>query len=131
MIEGAAPLISRWTTLRALRSEVLKVLEDARAAKAIGSSLQAEVKITASGGNLRLLKSLDDDLRFVLITSAAHVTAGADDIKLQIDVKASRHAKCERCWHYRSDIGSHTDHPDICGRCVANLYGAGEARHFA
>ncbi len=131
VIEGAAPLISRWTALRALRSEVLKVLEDARAAKAIGSSLQAEVEITASGDNLRLLKSLGDDLRFVLITSAARVTAGADETSLQIGAKASGHAKCERCWHYRSDVGSHADHPDICGRCVVNLYGAGEARHFA
>ena len=130
-IEGAASLISRWTALRALRSEVLKVLEDARAAKAIGSSLQAAVEIIASGDQLTLLKSLDDDLRFVLITSTARVKAGVDKASLQIDVKASGHAKCERCWHYRSDVGSHADHPGICARCIANLYGAGEPRHFA
>ena len=117
--------------MRALRSEVLKVLEDARAAKAIGSSLQAEVELVASGDKLDLLKSLDDDLRFVLITSSALVTAGAAGTSLQIDVKASGHAKCERCWHYRSDVGSQAEHPDICGRCVDNLYGAGEPRHFA
>ena len=130
-IEGASSLISRWSALRTVRSEVQKVLEDARAAKAIGSSLQAEVEIVASGDRLCLLKSLDDDLRFVLITSKARVMVGAENTNLQIDVKASGHAKCERCWHYRSDVGSHAEHPDICGRCVANLYGAGEPRHFA
>ena len=130
-IEGAAQLLARWTALRALRSEVLKVLEEARAAKAIGSSLQAEVEITAGGDKLALLNSLDDDLRFVLITSAATVKEGADATNLHISVKASEHAKCERCWHYRSDVGGHADDPQICGRCVANLHGAGEPRHFA
>ena len=130
-IEGAAQLLARWTALRALRSEVLKVLEEARAAKAIGSSLQAEVEITAGGDKLALLNSLDDDLRFVLITSAATVKEGADATNLHISVKASEHAKCERCWHYRSDVGGHADDPEICGRCVANLHGAGEPRHFA
>ena len=130
-IEGAAQLLARWTALRALRSEVLKVLEEARAAKAIGSSLQAEVEITAGGDKLALLNSLDDDLRLVLITSAATVKEGADATNLHISVKASEHAKCERCWHYRSDVGGHADDPEICGRCVANLHGAGEPRHFA
>ncbi len=130
-IEGGADLIDKWSTLRAIRSDVLKVLEEARAAKTIGSSLQAEVEIAASGAKLDLLQSLGNDLRFVLITSSARVTPVADAAAEQVVAHPSNHAKCERCWHYRDDVGSDPAHPDICGRCVSNLSGAGEPRQFA
>jgi isoleucyl-tRNA synthetase len=130
-IEGGAELIGKWTALRAIRSDVLKVLEEARAAKTIGSSLQAEVEIAASGARLALLQSLGDDLRFVLITSSARVKPVADASAEKVVVHPSGHAKCERCWHYRDDVGSDPAHPDICGRCVSNLTGPGEPRQFA
>jgi isoleucyl-tRNA synthetase len=130
-VAGGGALIHRWNALRAARSDVLKVLEEARAAKTIGSSLQAEVRIAASGAKLALLESLGDDLRFVLITSAAHVSAAADAAGEHVTVAPSGHGKCERCWHYREDVGQDPAYPDICGRCVASLAGEGEPRQFA
>jgi isoleucyl-tRNA synthetase len=124
-------LLDRWGKIRSVRAEVQKQLEEARSAGNIGSSLQAEVEIRASRDKLALLRSLADDLRFVLITSSAVLTpvaAAADEAVL---VKASTHAKCERCWHYREDTGADAGHPGLCGRCVSNLYGAGEARAHA
>jgi isoleucyl-tRNA synthetase len=124
-------LLDRWGKIRSVRAEVQKQLEAARGAGNIGSSLQAEVELRASGDKLDLLQSLGDDLRFVLITSSAAVTpvgAAADEAVI---VHASTHAKCERCWHYRADTGADAGHPGLCGRCVSNLHGAGEARAYA
>jgi isoleucyl-tRNA synthetase len=120
-------LLAKWSTLRVFRSEVQKVLEKHREAGEIGSSLQAEVDITANVERLALLKTLGDELRFVLITSRADVTSGPDFIR----VAPSRHLKCARCWHWRADVGADTKHAEICGRCVSNLFGPGEPRHFA
>jgi isoleucyl-tRNA synthetase len=96
----------------------------------VGSSLQSEIDIYAGGAVHKSLSRLGDDLRFVLITSRAtlHSREGA---ALDIQVTPSPHQKCERCWHYRADVGADTTHPHICGRCVSNLYGAGEPRQFA
>jgi isoleucyl-tRNA synthetase len=129
-------LLERWGKIRSVRAVVQKQLEEARVAGKIGSSLQAEVEIRASGDKLALLQSLQDDLRFVLITSSAvvtPVTAAADEAVI---VTPSAHTKCERCWHYRADVdrertGAGAGHPGLCGRCVSNLYGAGEARAHA
>lgn len=120
-------LLDRWQSLREIRSRVLKELEAARVAGKIGSSLQAEVEVYASGSDLDLLASLGDDLRFVFITSQARTFHGED----KVIVTASSHAKCSRCWHYRSDVGADKSHAEICGRCVANLFGAGEPRTYA
>jgi isoleucyl-tRNA synthetase len=120
-----------WTEIRAYRSEVLKKLEDARGAGVIGSSLQAEVKMDASGGKHETLAALGDDLRFVLITSHADVARVATQNDEIIVVAPSSGRKCERCWHYRRDVGADPAHPEICGRCVANLFGAGEPRTYA
>ena len=121
----------KWAIIRAARAEVLKKLEEARSAGAIGSSLQAEVVVRASGEAYDALASLGDDLRFVLITSQARVERGADSEPTSAAVAPSAHAKCERCWHYRADVGADAAHPRLCGRCMANLYGAGEARSAA
>ena len=129
-IADSAILLDRWTKLRAIRSDVAKQLEEARTAGKIGSSLQAEVTIRASGEKLALLQSLGDDLRFVLITSKAVVEPAAK-AEASVLVVPSTHAKCERCWHYRADVGTHAGHPGICGRCVENLTGPGEARSHA
>jgi isoleucyl-tRNA synthetase len=129
---GFSPeLLDRWAKIRSVRAEVQKQLEDARSAGKIGSSLQAEVEIRASGDKLALLHSLQDDLRFVLITSSAVVTPVAAAADEAVFVNPSAHAKCERCWHYRDDVGADAGHPGLCGRCVSNLYGAGEARTHA
>ena len=128
---NAAALLSKWSALRSVRSDVLKVLEDARASKAIGSSLQAETDVRAHGEKFALLQTLGDDLRFVLITSAARLTAAASAAEECVLATPSKHPKCERCWHYRADVGADAAHPDICGRCVSNLFGAGEPRRFA
>jgi isoleucyl-tRNA synthetase len=130
-VSGAAALLAKWRTLRNIRSEVQKLIENHRAGGAIGSSLQAEVEIGASGEKLKLLQSLGDDLRFVLITSRATVTAAGSESEEAIRTAPSRHAKCERCWHWRADVGADPKHPAICARCVQNLYGPGEPRAFA
>ena len=78
--------------------------------------------------DLALLHSLGDDLKFVMITSAAQAVPGAE---LAVQVMPSAHAKCERCWHWRADVGADAAHPGICGRCVSNLHGAGEVRRVA
>ena len=114
--------------MREIRDAVNKELEAVRTAGQLGSSLQADVALTAAAADRALLESLGDDLRFVLITSAARVSEGA---ALTITVTPSRQTKCERCWHYRADVGSDPAHPAICGRCTVNLFGGGEARHIA
>lgn len=124
-------LIPRWRRIREIRSGVLKELEQTRAAGKIGSSLQAEVEIAAAGEDYQLLHSLEDDLRFVLITSQARVTLSGSSEQAQIIVTPSSHPRCERCWHYRADVGASSDHPTLCGRCVCNLFGAGEPRVHA
>jgi isoleucyl-tRNA synthetase len=134
----ANALRARWQRLRALRSDVQKQLETLRVAGRIGSSLAAEVDLHASGEQAQFLRSFGDDLRFVFITSRAAVTNGAasdavdtvlPDVK--VSTRPSPHAKCERCWHYRADVGNDPAHPEICGRCLSNLYGTGEVRTHA
>ena len=121
-------LLGRWSEIRRLRADVLKKIEAAREAGQIGSSLQAEVSIVATAAQADMLNSLGDELRFVLITSAASVSGGAAS---EINVTPSTHKKCDRCWHYRDDVGSHAEHPTICERCVTNLEGPGETRRYA
>jgi isoleucyl-tRNA synthetase len=84
------------------------------------------------GAAAALLRSLGDDLRFVLLTSAASVdTAQSVQAPMSVRVSPSEHAKCERCWHYRADVGHDPHHPGICARCTSNLYGSGEQRTYA
>ena len=130
-IDGEKALLARWSGIRAIRGEVQKRLEDLRAGGGIGSSLQAEVSIRASGEKYGLLAALGDDLRFVLITSQAVLHAGASADEVAIDVAPSAHAKCQRCWHWRAEVGADAGHPGLCARCLSNLFGAGEARSFA
>ena len=126
--ESGADLLGRWDEIRDIRAEVQRELEAVRVAGRIGSSLQAEVEIQGDGERFETLDSLGEDLRFVLITSQARVTRSPEP---RIVVDASPHRKCERCWHYRADVGHDPQHPDICSRCTSNLYGAGEPRVHA
>ncbi|MDO4904647.1 MAG: isoleucine--tRNA ligase [Lautropia sp.] len=124
----------RWTLIRTVRAQVLRDLESLREKGDIGSSLQAEVELTACGDTHDALATLGDDLRFVLITSAASLKRaepGSLDGELLIDARSSAHPKCERCWHWRADVGANAEHPGLCGRCESNLFGAGETRHHA
>jgi isoleucyl-tRNA synthetase len=78
-----------------------------------------------------VLASLDDDLKFVFITSAASVEEVADAGQETVTVTPSAADKCERCWHYRRDVGHDPAHPGLCGRCTSNLFGSGEKRCYA
>ncbi|MCE1185551.1 MAG: isoleucine--tRNA ligase [Rhodocyclales bacterium] len=129
--EGEEALLARWDGIRALRTEVQKQIEAVRAEGKVGSSLQAEVEIRAAGDKYQQLASLGDDLRFVLICSATTLVEVADASAEAIIVTPSAHQKCDRCWHYRADVGHDAEHPELCGRCTSNLYGAGEARQCA
>ena len=120
-----------WKTVRDIRNEVNKKIEEQRVQGAIGSPLQAEIEISVpSDESYGALQRLGDDLRFVLITSSAKVCQ-APGSGIMINVKPSTHTKCERCWHYRADVGHDANHPDLCGRCTSNLSGAGEPRQYA
>ena len=123
-----AALLDKWARIREVREAVNKAIEEVRTTGAIGSSLQANVRIAAPPDLHALLASLGEDLKFVLITSAAELAAGDE---LAIAVAPSRAVKCERCWHWRDDIGADPAHPTICGRCASNLQGACELRRIA
>ena len=131
-----------WERLIGVREAVSKELEKLRVAGGIGSSLDAEVELYCDEPLLADLNRLEDELRFFLITSYTRVHplaeqpdwAEAAEVAgqtLGIAVSPSGHAKCVRCWHHREDVGSHADHPELCGRCVDNVAGTGEQRRFA
>ncbi|SCY52371.1 Isoleucyl-tRNA synthetase [Nitrosospira sp. Nl5] len=124
-------LVRRWTRLRELRSQVQRRLEDSRALGQIGSSLAAAVEIRASGEDFLLLDSLGNELRLILVTSEARVARPENSGEEKISVTPCAHPKCERCWHYRQDVGINPGHPTICGRCISNLFGSGEPRRYA
>ncbi len=113
---------------RALRDIVNKDIETLRADGKVGSSLQANVTLQVNADDHTLLASLGADMKFVFITSAIKLAAGS---ATSVSTTASSDTKCERCWHYCDDVGNDPTHPTICGRCVSNLYAAGEDRKFA
>ncbi|WJW75099.1 isoleucine--tRNA ligase [Thiohalobacter sp. IOR34] len=132
-----------WARVMEVREVVAKELERLRVAGGIGSSLDAEVDLYCGREILDLLARLDDELRFVLLTSyarihpvevppsdAIHFTLSTGD-ELWVAVAPSDHPKCVRCWHHREDVGSDPQHPELCGRCVENVSGEGERRRFA
>ncbi len=128
-VKDADALLAKWARLREIRADVQKAIEALREAGRIGSSLQARVTVKASGDDLALLQSLEDDLRFVLIVSAAQVESADGD--LTVDVDAMDGTKCARCWHVLPTVGTVAEHPSLCPRCVSNLFGSGEKRLFA
>jgi isoleucyl-tRNA synthetase len=121
-------LLAKWDRIHAVRDAVNKEIEAVRTTGAVGSSLQANVRITAAAEDHAVLASLGEDLKFVFITSVAELVAGDS---LAIAVTPSSATKCERCWHWRDDVGHDPAHPGLCGRCTSNLYGAGETRAVA
>jgi isoleucyl-tRNA synthetase len=129
--DGEEALLARWNLIREARAEAQKVLESLRGEGRIGASLQAEVIVKAQGERHAALASLGDDLKFVLISSAATLVEVAEEEAQSVTAAALELPKCERCWHYREDVGHADAHPTLCGRCVDNLFGAGEARSHA
>ena len=123
-----AALLAKWARIRELRDIVNKDIEVLRADGKVGSSLQAEVTLGVSADDHALLSSLGEDLKFVFITSV--LTLQAADA-LSVTSSTSSSAKCDRCWHYPGNVGQDAAHPTICGRCISNLFGAGEVRRFA
>ena len=124
--------LDSWQIVRDWRVRVNKQLEELRAAGSIGSALAAEVDIYTVDADYDALAKLGEDLRLVLITSRATVHRVSSATEQRIVVTPSAHAKCDRCWHYRADVGnSDPAHPTLCGRCVSNLFGSGEARRYA
>ncbi|MDO9402694.1 MAG: isoleucine--tRNA ligase [Polaromonas sp.] len=130
--EPDTALVGKWSRIRELRNEANKFVEDLRTEGKIGSSLQANLTLRMNENDRALLSSLGDDLKFVFITSAVDLDPEptAKDVR-SFGVEASTSPKCERCWHYRDDVGHDAAHPTICGRCTSNLFGAGETRKFA
>jgi isoleucyl-tRNA synthetase len=129
-----------WDDVLNVRANVSKHLEEARKGGDIGSSLDAELDLYCTPVLADTLSKLEDELRFALITSYARVhplqdrPPEAGDTELQdlaVRVIPSHHAKCVRCWHHREEVGADPRHPELCGRCVDNVSGAGEIRRFA
>jgi len=129
-----------WESIIAVRDVVNKALENARNQKQIGSGLEAEVVLYGDSVWQTKLNALKDDLKFVLLTSKATVSTegqrpahsiGTELPGLWLEVIPSTDAKCARCWHREADVGQHVDHVELCGRCVNNVTGTGEKRHYA
>ncbi len=121
-------LLAKWARIGEIRNAVNKDIEAVRAEGKLGSSLQANIALQVNADDHALLSSLGEDLKFVFITSAIALTRGE---ALATQVHVSPDTKCERCWHYRDDVGHDTAHPTLCGRCTSNLYGDREVRHCA
>ncbi len=101
-------LLKKWQAVREVREAVTAAIEPLRADKSVGSSLQAEVAVTAPDTLAGYLKALGEELRFALLVSEVSVAKGDE---LTVAAKVSGGEKCERCWHYTDDVGSVAAHP--------------------
>lgn len=130
----------KWENIIQIRDEVSKVLAQLRSSEQIGAGLDAEVTVYCSGNYFDALLSIKDELHFVLITSNAvvkpmdektddAVETGISDV--WINAVPSEHDKCVRCWHHQEDVGNHSEHPELCSRCIVNIDGNGETRNYA
>ena len=129
-----------WANILQAKEAINKVIEDQRNQGGIKGSLEADIKIFADTELFASLSKLGQELRFVTITSKAEL-AGIGDAPsnvadahiegLKVLVEKSTAHKCARCWHYIDDVGSNDKHPSVCGRCIDNIDGQGEARHYA
>ncbi|MDR0807017.1 MAG: isoleucine--tRNA ligase [Enterobacteriaceae bacterium] len=141
LADGESMNDSYWAELLQVRGEVNKVLEQARSDKLLGGALEAAVTLYADQALSDKLNALQNELRFVMLTSGAKVApldqAPADAQQsellagLKIGLAKAQGCKCPRCWHYTQDVGQDAEHPELCGRCVTNVAGHGEERKFA
>ncbi len=128
-----------WAVILQAKEAINKVIEDQRNQGNVKGSLEADIQVYADGSLRESLAKLGDELRFVTITSKATLGSlnqanGAEDSLmegLKVSLQRSSAEKCVRCWHFIGDVGSDEQHPQVCGRCVSNISGAGEARHYA
>ncbi len=104
-----------WKTMFAIRERVLPELEKARQAKAIGKSLEAGVELVLEPAEGDVVSSRAAELREILNVSQLAIRSGA---VASVRVSPANGAKCDRCWHRETDVGSHAQHPALCGRCV-------------
>jgi isoleucyl-tRNA synthetase len=121
-------LLKRYDRLFEIRGAVMKALEEAREAKLIGAGLEAKVTITAPPETKAFLESFGkggskggeggEDLRFAFIVSKVELREGAE---LGVKISAADGKKCERCWHYTTDVGADARYPGACRRCSTNL----------
>ena len=132
---GSVITHSDWDNIFEVRETVAKQLEEARNRGEIKGGLTAEVTIaTAPDSSVQQsLAKLGNEQKFLFIVSQVTLTTleHADSADCAVTIKRSEHARCERCWHQTDDVGSHAEHPDLCGRCVDNAFGDGEQRQFA
>ncbi len=126
--KSEAELLKKWQAVRDVREAVTAAIEPLRADKSVGSSLQAEVAITAPEAQAAYLKALGEELRFALLVSKVSVAKGDE---LAVSAQVSGGEKCERCWHYTDDVGAVATHPTVCARCADNVSGKGENRDYA
>jgi len=145
-LQGSPEQRRWWADLLAIRGGAARLLEGMRGAGAIGASLQAEVVVHADAATRARYAEVADELRFFFITSSLELAdlaalpdpAGRTDVQgvdldgaqVWVGAKPSDARKCIRCWHYRHDVGAHPEHPEICGRCIENVDGAGETRRW-
>ena len=140
--DNASVTLEDWRVMSGVRDAVAKSLELMRAAGDIGAALEAGVTIYASEHIQQVLAKTGDELRFVFITSSASVrglSEKPDNLETQtlnehqyaVEAKKASGEKCVRCWHLREDVGSHSEYPEICSRCVSNVHGDGETRQIA
>src|SRR5699024_6296499 len=119
-----------WVEVQAVKQAVNKAIEDARNAKVVRANLAADAVLYVDDNLQNLLATFADELRFVTITSTAKLAplreapaelASSAVAGLKVQIAASDAEKCTRCWHHREDVGSHAQHPELCGRCVENI----------
>ncbi|MDC0127165.1 isoleucine--tRNA ligase [Methylophilaceae bacterium] len=118
-----------WRHAIDVRNLANKKIEALREKGIVGSSLQAEVKISAPSDIYKSLSFFDKELKYILITSNSTLQESKGE--LEVNVSASKNSKCERCWHYVENIGQNSKHPTICKRCISNLFEEGERRKHA
>ena len=132
-----------WADLLAIRAQVSAAIETMRVEKQVGASLEVAVDVFADDDFIRRYAGVADELRFFFITSGFALRPAAErperatasglrlgDRQLWTDVRRTDARKCVRCWHHRDDVGSHVAHPELCGRCIENVDGAGEVRRY-
>ncbi len=120
----SAEFMAKWERIRTVRDVVNKALEDARAAKSIGKSLEAQITLTCTGDLMNFLQENKDVLETVFIVSKvvldnAQPQAATGDVEgLAVAVAKASGGKCERCWVYSETVGSNSEHPTLCARCA-------------
>lgn len=129
-----------WVEIQAVKQAVNKAIEDARNEKIVRANLAANAVLYVDDKLQTLLETFADELRFITITSTATLAPLAQAPEglaesavagLKVKITASEAPKCTRCWHHREDVGTTPEHPEVCARCVENIEGEGEERHYA